>query len=185
MLEVEVKYRAADLKRLEANLHRFSARLTEEREDADAYFNAPHRDFAKTDEALRVRRIGTANFVTYKGPKIDANTKTRREIEVPLADGAKSAEQFQNLLQAIGFKPVAVVRKKRRLFELSREGYTLHVSLDDVELVGTYAEVEIVAPEAEVERARAAVLRLAAELGLTESERRSYLELLLNQTTKQ
>ena len=50
MLEVEVKYRTADHARLEQQLRRWSARLAEDREDADAYFNAPHRDFAKTDD---------------------------------------------------------------------------------------------------------------------------------------
>src|SRR5262245_65241130 len=101
MLEVEVKYRAAEHARLEEQLRRWSARLAEDREDADAYFNAPHRDFAKTDEAFRVRRIGDKNFVTYKGPKTDAQTKTRREIEVGLENGADAAEQFQELLKSL------------------------------------------------------------------------------------
>src|SRR5438067_2382661 len=176
MLEVEVKYRTADHARLEQQLRRWSARLAEDREDADAYFNAPHRDFAKTDEAFRVRRIGPKNFVTYKGPKTDAQTKTRREIEVALADGPAAADQFQELLTALGFRAVAVVRKRRRVFDLARDGFTLHVCLDDVTGVGQYAEVEIVAPEAELDRAKAAVLRVAVDLGLTEMERRSYLE---------
>jgi adenylate cyclase class 2 len=179
MLEVEVKYRAADHARIEEQLRRWSARLAEGREDADTYVNAPHRDFAKTDEAFRVRRIGEKNFVTYKGPKTDAHTKTRREIEVPLADGAAAADQFQELLVALGFKPVAVVRKRRRVFDLTRDGFALHVSLDDVAGVGKYAEIEIVAPDSEFDRAKATVLQVAAELGLTEMERRSYLELLL------
>ena len=154
MLEIEVKYRAGDHAAVEAKLRHNSARLTEEREDADAYFNAPHRDFAQTDEALRIRRIGAGNFVTYKGPKTDAQTKTRREIEVALADGSTAAEQFQEILQVLGFRPVAVVRKRRRIFEMNRDGFTLHVSLDDVTGVGKYAEVEIVAPESDLEDLR-------------------------------
>src|SRR5262245_8174978 len=158
MLEVEVKYRAADHAGLEEQLRRWSTGLAEEREDADAYFNAPHRDFAKTDEAFRVRRIGDKSFATYKGPKTDAQTKTRREIEVGLADGAAAADQFQELLKALGFRPVAVVRKRRRVYDLTRDGFALHVCLDDVVGVGKYAEVEIVAPESELERAKAVVL---------------------------
>ena len=58
------------------------------REDTDHYFNAPDRDFAQTDEAFRLRRIGTGELLTYKGPKRDADTKTRTEVELRLADGA-------------------------------------------------------------------------------------------------
>ena len=56
----------------------------------DQYFAHPARDFAQTDEALRLRRVGKQNFITYKGSKIDATTKTRREIELPLAPGEEA-----------------------------------------------------------------------------------------------
>ena len=179
MLEIEVKYRADDHTRLNDLLARWGAQLVADRSDADHYLNAPHRDFARTDEALRIRRIGTASVVTYKGPKTDAQTKTRKEIEVPLADGDEPARQMREVFEALGFRPVAVVRKRRRVYELTRDGFSLEICLDDVENVGKYAEVEIIAPEADLDQARAVVLRTASELGLTESERRSYLELLL------
>src|SRR5437868_12704695 len=148
-------------------------------DESDHYFNAPDRDFARTDEALRVRRIGPANFVTYKGPKRDLQTKTRTEVEVPLAEGDRAAEQFMHLLQHLGYRPVAVVRKRRRIYRLTREGYAVEVCLDDVEGVGRFAEVEIQAPEEQLPAARDVLLRTAAELGLSGSERRSYLEMLL------
>ncbi len=147
--------------------------------EADHYFNAPDRDFARTDEALRLRRIGSANRVTYKGPKRDAQTKTRTEIEVPLAKGDQAAEDFSRLLTHLGYRPVAVVRKQRRIFHLNRAGFALEVCLDEVDDVGRYAELEIVAPEEQLAAARDVVMALAAEWGLGPTERRSYLELLL------
>jgi adenylate cyclase class 2 len=182
MLEVEIKFRVDDHAAVFERLRSENAKLIEERDDADSYFNAPHRDFAKTDEAVRVRQIGTRNFVTYKGPRIDSTTKTRTEIEVPLAGGPEAAADFKKLLAALGFRPVAVVRKHRRIFELSHAGFDVEVSLDDVANVGRYAEVEIQADENQLESARAALQDLAAKLGLTDSERRSYLELLLANT---
>ncbi|MFL5340183.1 MAG: class IV adenylate cyclase [Gemmataceae bacterium] len=179
MLEVEVKYRAPAGVPLEERIRALGTEPVEDRQDADAYFNAPHRDFAITDEAFRLRRSGPANFVTYKGPRRDAATKTRTEIEVPLADGQEAAEGFQQIVVALGFRPVAIVRKRRRVWKTTRGGYELQICLDDVERVGRYIELEIIAPEAELDAARAIVLQAAAELGLTESERRSYLELLL------
>ncbi len=179
MLEVEVKYANADFADLERRLSAWGAREGEPRDDADHYFNAPDRDFAVTDEALRLRRIGAKNFVTYKGPKRDATTKTRTEVEVPLADGDDAASDFARLLTLLSYRPVAVVRKRRRLFHLERGGFPVEVTLDDVEGVGRYAELEIQAPEERLDAARQVVLDAARELGLTANERRSYLELLL------
>ena len=179
MLEIEAKYPLPDLQSLETRLLKMGVRFNEERTDADHYFNAPDRDFARTDEAFRVRRIGECNLLTWKGPKLDRETKTRKEIEVPFADGATAAEDLLRLLQELGYRPVAVVRKRRRVYDLDREGYCLHFCLDDVEKVGTFAEIEIVAEDSHFEAAKALLQRVAVELGLIDMERRSYLEMLL------
>jgi len=177
MLEVEVKYAVEDLKPLAAALAGWSAGET--RRDEDHYFNAPDRDFARTDEALRVRSIGPRNYITYKGPKTDAETKTRFELELPLGDGPESAAQFRRLLTRLGYRPGGVVRKARRVFRSHRDGFDVQATLDDVDGLGTFAELEITADEDQLPAARAAVLGAAAELGLTQAERRSYLQLLL------
>jgi adenylate cyclase class 2 len=179
MLEVEVKYAVDDFGPVEAALAARGVTLGSARRDADQYFNAPGRDFAATDEAFRVRSIGPKNYVTYKGPKIDRETKTRLEIEVPLADGEAVAADLTRLLTHLGYRPVAVVRKSRRVGEFTRDGFEMQVTLDDVDGVGRYVELEVIAPEDRAAAAKAAVLAAAAELGLTRSERRSYLQLLL------
>jgi adenylate cyclase class 2 len=184
MLEVEVKYAVADFGPLEAALAARGITPGVPRRDADHYFNAPDRDFAVTDEAVRVRTIGEKNFVTYKGPKIDRETKTRLEIEVPFADGEEAAADFRRLLTHLRYRPVAVVRKSRRVAEFNRDGFAMQVTLDEVDSVGQYAELEVVAPEDKADAAKAAVLAVATELGLTQSERRSYLQLLLEKQGK-
>ena len=85
---------------------------------SDQYFAHPARDFAQTDEALRIRTVGDTSFVTYKGPKLDATSKTRRELELPLAASDPDGSQFAELLAALGFTPVAIVRKQRRKFHI-------------------------------------------------------------------
>ncbi|MCC6417240.1 MAG: class IV adenylate cyclase [Gemmataceae bacterium] len=180
MLEIEMKFPLADFGPLLARLAEWgAAEAATVREETDHYFNAPDRDFARTDEALRLRRIGPTNLVTYKGPKRDALTKTRTEIEVPLADGPRVAEDFAGLLMHLGYRPTAVVHKSRHIYHLPREGFDLEVCLDEVDEVGCFVELEIQAPEADLERGRDVLLRTAAELGLSGSERRAYLELLL------
>jgi adenylate cyclase class 2 len=179
MLEVEMKFPLVDFAAVERRLAEWGAIAHPPRTDVDQYFNAPDRDFARTDEALRLRRIGAANFVTYKGPKRDAQTKTRTEIEVGLANGDAAAADFARLVTHLGYRPVAVVRKQRRIFHLEREGFTLEVCLDEVAGLGRFVEIEILAPEEALEKARGVLLEVAAVLGLSGSERRSYLELLL------
>jgi adenylate cyclase class 2 len=182
MLEIEMKFPVADLIALRLRLEQRQATLAKERRDTDLYFNAPDRDFARTDEALRLRRIGTANYVTYKGPKRDQSTKTRTEIEVGLAPGEEAAQDFCQVLVHLGYRRVAEVRKKRCIYHLPCEGYELEICLDEVEGLGHFVELEILASEECLEGARAVLQRVAAELGLTASERRSYLELLLQKT---
>jgi adenylate cyclase class 2 len=182
MLEIEVKYSVADLVPIHQKLLAWGAVVDAPRTDVDQYFNAPDRDFARTDEALRLRSIGSANFITYKGPKTDAQTKTRTEIEVAIASGDQPARQLAQLLQHLHYRPVAVVRKQRTVCHLHRQGFALEVCLDEVAGVGLYVELEIVAEETALAPARAILLNMAAELGLTASERRSYLELLLHRT---
>jgi adenylate cyclase class 2 len=179
MVEVEQKYPVADFGPLEQKLHVLGAKEDASRDEEDQYFNAPDRDFATTDEALRVRRIADANFVTYKGPKRDSQTKTRTEIEVGLANGAQAAADFGMLLTHLGYRAVAFVPKHRRVFHLEREGFGMEITLDNVAGVGRFAELEIQADENTLPAARDVLLRAAEELGLQGAERRSYLELLL------
>lgn len=183
MLEVEMKFPANDLADLEQRLLQRGATAGKTVNEEDHYFNAPDRDFARTDEALRLRRIGAANFVTYKGPKRDRQTKTRREIEVPLAEGDRTAADFTNLLVQLGYRAVAVVTKQRRTLHLTEGTFPVEICLDAVPGLGSFVELEIVVPENQLDEARAVLLRLAAELGLGRSERRSYLEMLLSEPT--
>ncbi len=154
MLEIEQKFADADFAAIEKRLSEWKARRGEQHTEADHYFNAPDRDFARTDEAFRLRRIGSANFLTYKGPKHTGPVKIRTELEIPLRDGDEAAEQFMQLLAHLGYRPVAVVRKHRRYYHLERGGFALIVCLDEVEQLGRFAEVEIVAPDEQKDAAQ-------------------------------
>ena len=104
------------------------------------------------------------------------------KAQVPLADGPGPAEDAGRMLVALGYRPVAVVAKRRELFAFTRDGFDLVASLDDVERVGRFVEVEVVADESAFEAAQAAVLAAAADLGLTAPEPRSYLRMLLERS---
>ena len=141
--EVEQKFATPNPGALNAALTDLGAVAGKTVRQVDTYFAHPARDFAATDEALRIRQVGDDNFVTYKGPKIDATTKTRREIELPLAGTPTEADRFAELLAALGFTEVAAVAKTRRYFSLRWESHAVEIVLDDVDGLGTYAELEL------------------------------------------
>ena len=121
---------------------------------SDQYFAHPCRNFAETDEALRIRTVGGTSYVTYKGPKLDATTKTRRELELPVASSDPDGSRFAALLAAVGFTPVLTVRKSRRPFVVSHKGLRVHGALDEVEGLGTFVELELSVDENGVDPAR-------------------------------
>jgi adenylate cyclase class 2 len=177
--EVEQKFRVDDLFVIETRLRALGASINREVRQIDRYYRHPARDFAATDEALRIRSIGDENFVTYKGPKIDAETKTRREIEFALPTGAAGFRAMNELLEALSFLPVASVCKTRRIWHVDWQGDAIEVALDRVDHVGDFVELEFAVEEHHIPLAKTALLWLAEKLGLTAVERRSYLELLL------
>jgi len=170
---------------------------------ADTYFDAPHRDFAATDEALRVRRVAAAaesfdgedrgelgdaidavldgdhraegeSRVTYKGPLLEAESKSREEFET----GVGSGDTMREIISRLGFEPAATVRKLRETHHLD----DFEVLLDAVEGVGEYVEVETeVESDSEVEAAREDAYALLRRLGLDPDDqiRTSYLGLKL------
>ncbi len=177
--EVEQKFVLGDAQVVSELLRQHGAELGDAVEQADEYFAHPARDFAATDEALRIRRVGAKNWITYKGPKLDATTKTRREINLPLAEGERVADETAAMFVELGFRPVAKVRKKRRVANISWQGHDVELACDQVDGLGSFLELEIEADDTSLDAARAALTSLAAELGLGEGERRSYLELIL------
>jgi adenylate cyclase class 2 len=176
--EVELKFRlsapAAFLQRLsEGNA------ISEPAEtQVDCYLAHPCRDFAVTDEALRVRTVGDRSFLTYKGPVLDKRVKMRRELEIPL-DGEEKGGRFLDLFAELGFRPVLTVTKHRRPFRVEHDGRTFHVTLDEVPPLGSFAEIELLAQDGELSAAREAVQNLASDLGLDAAEEKTYLELML------
>src|SRR5437868_9673166 len=130
--EVEQKLRIDDLQAIRNRLLKLGVQFHTAIEQVDSYFNHPSRDFATTDEALRLRQIGDQNFITYKGPKIDPATKTRRELELPLPRGTKIQAEFAASISALGFAPVGTVRKRRETGNLTPNEHDVEIAVDEV-----------------------------------------------------
>ncbi len=177
--EVETKFRVSSFDATVTAVERLGGRFEPAFTQVDRYFNHPSRDFAGTDEALRIRTTDQAVRLTYKGPRRAGPVKLRQEIELQVGQTAADAEQLCQLWQALGFREVATVRKQRRCAELRLTGRRYEIALDDVEDVGIFVEVETLVTDADTQSAAETVLQLSARLGLQDVEPSSYLELLL------
>jgi adenylate cyclase class 2 len=177
--EVELKFISDDSVGVRQICESLAGAPPEVRTEVDTYLRHPSRSFAATDEALRVRESNGQIKVTYKGPKVDPTTKTRKEIEIEVAPASSSIDELLDLWRCIGFLPVRTVRKTREIFHIPWLGRSVVVSLDKVEQLGKYVEIELLSEPAQLEESRQVVKNLAARLGLQTPERRSYLELLL------
>jgi adenylate cyclase class 2 len=184
MFEVEQKHRVDDERSLLERLAERGVEIGAPVEQSDRYFAHPCRDFSQTDEALRIRTVGDRSFVTFKGPKLDTTTKTRREIELPLDASDADGSRFGDLLHELGFRAVAVVRKRRRPFHLTEKGHRVEGALDQVEGVGEFVELELMSDQASLDKTKQIISSLALVLELGPVERRSYLEMLLENIAK-
>jgi adenylate cyclase class 2 len=184
MIEVEVKARAGP--DILEKIRSLGAEPLSVEHHRDLYFNSPARDFKVTDEALRIRIKEEGARLTYKGPKLDSKTKSRKEITVKIDDPSAMEET----LLALGFVKSGVVKKVRRKFSLGKAV----IALDEVEGLGQFVEVEMVVSEDADEckadagdeahqkgwsSKRGEVMEILQALGSKESIRESYLELLI------
>ncbi len=177
--EVEQKFRVSNLDALKSKIESLGGLPGQVEHQTDTYFRHPCRDFKKTDEAFRFRTINDETFVTYKGPRLAGPVKTRPEIELPVV--SNTVDQWRTIWLALGFTIAADVRKERRNFSISWRGTSVVIALDQVDGLGSFAEVELVIEREEVlSQAHELIQSLAHELGLTDVEKRSYLGLVLD-----
>lgn len=174
MIEVEVKAHT-DLDYTRELLEEQGARFVETEHHFDSYYNAPHRDFAHTDEALRIRSRNGKAFLTYKGKKMDSISKTREEFETPV-----DPESMRNILLSLGFREYGVVKKARDVYKLD----DFVIALDSVEKLGEFIEVELGAEsETDIKQNTKRIFEFLDKLGIgkEESIRKSYLELMMEE----
>ncbi|MFX1560847.1 MAG: class IV adenylate cyclase [Promethearchaeota archaeon] len=182
---MEVKVPIEDIELMARKLVEAGAKELNSEVQIDTYFDHPCRTFVRTDEAVRVRtrsplneqELSTShvlNEFTYKGPKLDQKTKTRVEYSV----GIDNTDYLTSILESLDFKPIAKVVKKRTFFNLR----AITISIDDVEDVGLFLELESIAHQKEeMESAKRAIFKLLDELGIDAQQtiRDSYLEMYM------
>ncbi len=188
--EVEQKFKVADVQGLRLKLAECGFVRQGSERNSDVYFRHPCRDLKATDEAFRLRTLDDTACLTYKGKRLESAVKSRPEIELSIAH--KERDQWLQMLQQLGFDPLPAVVKARETYALDSKHRSsaesalsssgLHVTIDEVEQLGTYAEIELVVSQpSQLEQAAREIELIAGRLGLSKVEPRSYLSMLLCQ----
>lgn len=173
LFEVEIKAKVKDFNKIKEKINEIGAKQKKIVTMEDYYFKHPQRDFAKTDEALRIRKTNEKKYLTYKGPKIDEITKTREEIEIEIVENDK----LKTIFKKLGFIEVPKIYKKREIYEIN----DITICFDDVQFLGKFIELEIEAKD-EKDKIKKIdeLLKFAKNIGLNQKDfiRKSYLELV-------
>lgn len=181
MVEVEVKVSVRNRVYLEEKLLEKGFLKGDLLKESDYYFDNACHEIREKDMALRIRSCEnlsmntTETFMTYKGPKLDQVSMTRKELEMKI----ESAEIGRDILKSLGYTEVPPVVKLRQEFHMDR----MNACLDRVENLGDFLELEIVvAQENEKENALNQLILLLHELGYEREDiiRTSYLSMLQN-----
>jgi len=169
MFEVEIKARCFDKNSFIEKIISAGAIHVETREEVDMYFNHPQRNFAETDEALRLRRVGSKTFLTYKGPKVSAKSKARLEEETCV----ENFDSMQKILYMVGFVECNKVAKVREVYTFDK----IEICVDSIEELGDFIELETISEH--TEETEEYLLNIANSFGISEFIRKSYLEMVL------
>ncbi|MEE1117742.1 MAG: class IV adenylate cyclase [Methanosphaera sp.] len=176
MIEIEIKAKITNPKLAFEKIKKIGGEYSHTEIQRDIYFNGKSKDFKKTDEALRIREIPDGddfiNILTFKGPKLDSETKTRKEIEVTI----DNKENMTDILINLGYKPSAIVNKVRRIFKYDE--YT--ITVDKLNELGYFIEIEYVAEDTNnIDTIQQNIFDIFKKMDITEGfEKTSYLELL-------
>lgn len=178
MIEVEIKVKVKNRVKLEQLLCELGFTKGALIREEDLYFDTVEDFIRKNDHALRLRSsenmISGENhhFITYKGPKLDQISMTRKELETKIGD----AKVMKELLNALGYVKMYSVIKTRQYFTLEE----MNACIDSVNDLGEFLELEMVVSEEERACALAHIVEFLEKIGYDKEEiiRTSYLSML-------
>jgi adenylate cyclase class 2 len=177
-VEIELKLPLKNRKEVEALLNKL-ADFKHKSFQHDAYYNAPHRDFLENsdnvNEWFRVRLSEGEAQINYKDfQPHDAKIKTHC---IEYEANVDSEDQLNKILEALNFVRLIDVKKLRKAWHY----LDTEVSIDSVENLGDFIEIEYKGSHTDVDTARdhlfAVLKKLGAKTG--ELDTRGYPYLLL------
>lgn len=174
MIETEIKIKPfISIDAIRKRLNEINAVKKDHVIEIDTYYQHPSRDFSKTDEALRLRKVLSHDLreciLSYKGPRRNSFFKKREEVEVIIS--TNTCDLMDKLLEKIGFTRFIVIEKEREYYSI---GECL-ITIDNVKSLGLFIEIEC---------AEEKLKKILEKLGISyEVVDKTYLELMLQKNS--
>ena len=179
MIEVEIKVFVKNITKIEECMLKMDFVKGAHIKECDYYLDNEAHEVRNNDQALRIRcsqDLDTCvqqNFITFKGPKMDDISMTRKEIELQIDHANACTEIFSSL----GYKNIYPVIKERQYFHKD----CMTACIDQVEKLGCFLELEIIVEdESEKNNALEQIISTIESFGYSKQEiiRKSYLSML-------
>jgi len=167
MREIEVKIRTKDLDLVKTQLEERGCQLSESLVQHDVIYsleaNAKKEweDSKEGNVVMRIRRQGDSTEFNLKKQK--TNELDNLEYETKISN----PDDMHKILAELGYVPQVEVKKVRRKCKL--EDY--EICLDEVERLGSFVEIEKLAPEdADPEEIQKKLIEMLESLGLSRDD---------------
>ena len=169
-IEIEIKAQITNNEDIKNKISAKGATLKGTKYQHDILLDPPQTDFSKTDQVLRIRNTDGNWKLDYKTPRLDNETKSRKEFSLKIEDG----KQLRDIFRWMDFKIVGEIEKTRETYHLN----DMKINLDNVTHLGTFIEVEVMGNEQNFEDTKKTIFTFLNELGIKETIKKDYLELL-------
>lgn len=161
MIEVEIRILLEDAKAIETILkNKFP--IIKQKHQVDEYFSHPTRNFyanAALHEYLRIRQDSGSCSLDYHIAHITKGKKMHtEEFEVKVED----AQKLREILLNLGFKPLVVVDKDRKIFDCT----DFEACLDSIKDLGNFLEIEAKRDFGGIEKTRQECIDFLKNIGI-------------------
>lgn len=168
MREIEVKVRAKDLNSVREKLEQMGCEFSEPIEQHDAIYSLAanaQEEWKESKEGhvvMRIRRQGESSEFNLKkqqsGGELD-NLEYETEVSNP--------DAVHSILKELGYEPQVEIKKKRVKCKLDK----YEVCLDEVERLGSFVEIEELAPDdANPQEIQEKLMKILEDLGLSRED---------------
>jgi predicted adenylyl cyclase CyaB len=158
MQEVEVKILNINRKHTEKTLLSFGAKKVFDDVITTILFDFSDASIKKAKNLIRLRRVGTKSFLTFKKFVEHAQLKVRSEFEVEVSD----FDTMHTILCSLGLHPELQIKKHRVSYVIGDVHFEFDKHLDEYSFIPEFLEIEAKDEEA--------VFRYVKLLGYTKSQ---------------
>lgn len=181
MIEVEIRSLLKNTKETETIL-RSKFPIIKQKHQMDEYFSHPSKGFyanSELREYLRIRQDSNNCSFDYHKAHISNGKKTHtEEFEVNIGD----AQKLKEILLGLGFKPLVIVDKERKVFDCG----DFEASLDSIRELGDFLEIEAKKDFGGIDKTKQKCIDFLKDIGVAyiPAPEKSYPDMLIEKLTQ-